>query len=58
MLDKFVIAEDKYPSVPSPSSELISCGVEIMLDKFVIAEDKYPSVARPIIVLSSCVVDI
>ena len=39
MLDKFVIADDKYPSVPKPMSELVNCGVDIILDKFVIAID-------------------
>ena len=57
MLDKLVIADDKYPSVPRPSSELISCGVEMMLDKLVTADDKYPSVPKPLVVLIKFSVD-
>jgi hypothetical protein len=32
---------------PKPTSELVSCGVEIMLDKLLIADDKYPKDPSP-----------
>jgi hypothetical protein len=48
MLDKLFIADDKYPSVPSPCKEEVSCGVEIMLDKLFIADDRYPRVPSPL----------
>ena len=44
--------DDRYPSVPKPRKELVSCGVEIILDKE--RDDRYPRVPKPCKELVSC----
>ena len=55
ILDKFVIGDDKYPSVPRPSIVEKSVADEIKDDGTL---EMYPRVPRPIKELVSCGVEI
>jgi len=54
ILDKLFIAEDTYPSVPSPCNELKRAADEIKVDGTV---ERYPRVPKPCNELVSCGVE-